>query len=55
MIRVCANFIPKLLTVEQKKLHFEVPQDNLEMVTNDANVLKKIIFGDESWVYVYDP
>lgn len=55
MTRVCAKFIPKLLTAEQKNLRFEIAQDNLEMVNNDENMLKKIITGDESWVYGYDP
>ena len=55
MTRVCAKFIPKFLTEEQKKLHFVVAQDNLEMVADDENVLKKIITSDESWVYGYDP
>ena len=30
-------------------------QDNLKIVSNDENVLKKVITGDESWVYGYDP
>jgi len=51
-MRVCAKFIPKLLTIEQKKLCFEVTWDNLEMVTTNANMLKKIIIGDDSWIYV---
>ncbi|XP_020299181.1 putative uncharacterized protein FLJ37770, partial [Pseudomyrmex gracilis] len=55
MARVCAKFIPKLLMAEQKNLCFEIAQDNLEMISNDENVLKKIITGDESWVYGYDP
>jgi len=55
MARVCAKFIPKLLSAEQKNLRFEIAQDNLEMISNDKNVLKKIITGDESWVYGYDP
>ena len=55
MTRVCAKFIPKLLTTEQKDLRSEIAQDNLEMVSDDENVLKKVISGDESWVYGYDP
>ena len=43
MTRVCAKFIPKMLTT------------CLEMVSDDENVLKKIITGDESWFYGYDP
>ena len=53
--RVCAKFIPKLLTTEHKDLRSEIAQDNLEMVSDDENVLKKVITGDESWVYGYDP
>ena len=41
MTRVCAKFIPKLLTTEKKD--------------REENVLKKVITGDESWVYDYDP
>ena len=55
MTRVCAKFIPKLLTTEQKYLRSEIAQDNWEMVSDDENVLKKAITGDESRVYGYDP
>ena len=55
MTRVSAKFIPKLLTTEQKDLRCEIAQENLEMVSDDENVLKKVIAGDESWVYGYDP
>ena len=34
---------------------FEVAQTNLKMVTSDEDVLRKIITGDELWVYGYDP
>ena len=52
---MCAKVIPKLLTTEQKDLRSEIAQDNLEMVSDDENVLKKVITGDESWVDGYDP
>ena len=55
MTRVCAKFISKLLTTDQKGLRSEIAQDTLEMVSDDENVLKKVITGDESWVYGYDP
>ena len=55
MTRVCAKFIPKLLTAEQKDLRSEIAQDNLEIVSDDINVLKKFITGNDSWVYGYDP
>ena len=52
---MCVKFIPKLLTTEQKDLRSEIAQGNLEMVSDDENVLKKVITSDESWVYGYDP
>ncbi|GFU53074.1 histone-lysine n-methyltransferase setmar-like protein [Trichonephila clavipes] len=52
MTRVCAKFIPKLLS---DHLRLEIAQDNLEMIHSDENFLKKIITGDETWVYGYDP
>ena len=55
MTRVCAKVIPKLLTTEQKDLRFEIAQDNLEMVSDDERVLNKVITGDKSWIYGYDP
>ena len=55
MTHVCTKFIPKLLTTKQKDLRSEIAQDNLEMVSDDENILKKVITGDESWVYGYDP
>ena len=55
MTRACAKFLPKLLTTEQKDLRSEIAQDNLEKVSDDENVLQKVITGDESWVYGYGP
>ena len=55
MTRVCAKFIPKLLTTEQKDLRSKIAQGNLEMVSDDGNVLKKVITGDKSWLYGHDP
>lgn len=53
MTRMSANFSPKLLRAEQKM--FKIIQSNLEMLTNEENLLQKIITGDYSWVYGYDP
>lgn len=54
MKRVCAKFIPKLFTAEQNT-RLEIALDNLEMVNNNDNVLRKVITGEESLVYSYDP
>ena len=52
MTRVRAKFIPKLLMTEQKDLRSEIAQDNLEIASDDENVLKKVMTGDESWVTI---
>ena len=50
-----AKFVLRLLSQEQKEFHAEVAQDLLETAYKDPNFLKKVINGDESWVYGYDP
>lgn len=42
---MCVKFIPTLVTKKQKKLRFEVPRNNFEIISND--LLKRIITGDE--------
>ena len=49
--RVSAKFVPKLLTMEQKQLRVEVPQDMLDYANSDPKFLNIVITGDESWVY----
>jgi len=53
--RVAAKFVLRLLSPEQKEFHAAVAQDLLETANNDPHFLKKVITGDESWVYGYDP
>lgn len=55
MRRVAAKFIPKLLIHEQKENRLQVTHDMVECATADSDFMKKIITGDESWVYGYDP
>ena len=40
---------------EQKEFHNEVAQDLLETTNKDPYFPKKVITGDESWVYGCDP
>ena len=53
--RVAAKFVPWLLSRQQKEFRAAVAQYLLETANNDPNFLKKVITGDESWVYGYDP
>ena len=54
MKRVAEKFVPKLLNFEQKQRQMEVAQESLNEVNDDAELLKRIITGDETWLYGYD-
>lgn len=49
------KFIPKHLTQDQKQTRLEICKEMIEMVAADEGWFKKVITGDEMWVYGYDP
>lgn len=55
MKRVAAKFVPRLLTAEQKQGRVEACVALKEEFQNDPNFFSKVITGDESWCYSYDP
>ena len=55
MKRVAAKIVPRILTEEQKRKRLENSKKMLVMIKDDPNLLKRVITGDESWVYGYDP
>lgn len=55
MRKVCAKLVPKTLTVQQKDNRMEVCRDLLGRIEGDADFLKHVITGDESWIFEYDP
>ncbi|VVC32990.1 Hypothetical protein CINCED_3A005002 [Cinara cedri] len=55
MRRVAAKFVLRLLTEQQKQGHVESCSSLKEEFQNDPNFFSKIITGDESWCYGYDP
>ena len=48
MKRAAAKIVPKLLNLKQKQLRMNITQEKLTTVSNDPDLLKKIITGDES-------
>ena len=52
MRKVRAEMVPKELTEEQKQRRVTVCQDPLE---RQDDILGRVITGDETWVYQYDP
>jgi histone-lysine N-methyltransferase SETMAR len=55
MRRIAAKFVPRLLTDDQKQHRLEVCMELKEHVRNDPDFLSKVVTGDESWIYGYDP
>ena len=54
MKRAAAKIIPKLLNFKQKLRCKDITQEMLTTFNNDADLFKKVITGNESWVYGYD-
>ena len=49
--KLCAKFVPKMLTIEQKERRRSTCQ---RIETEGRDWMKSIITGDESWVFQYD-
>ena len=52
--RVAAKFVPKLLNFDQKTRRMTIAQGMFNDVNDDPDLLKKVITGNESWLYGYD-
>jgi len=52
---ICVKLVPKNLSVEQKANRLEIFQDLLGRLETEPHFLDKVITGDESWVFDYDP
>ena len=52
--RVAAKFVSKLLNFDEKTRRMTIAQEMFNDVNDDSDLLKKVITGDESWVYGYN-
>jgi len=55
MRRVAAKFVTRLLTEDQQKSRLTVCQDLKKELENNPYFLSRVITGDKSWCYSYDP
>jgi len=55
MHRVGAKFVPRLLTPEQKEHCVAICYELRQRAVDDPSFISRVITGDESWVYGYDP
>ncbi|KAJ4437155.1 hypothetical protein ANN_17290 [Periplaneta americana] len=52
---VSQKLVPKMLWAEQKETRMTLTGDMICMADEDGDFLNKIIAGDETWCYLYDP
>nr|XP_012136794.1 PREDICTED: uncharacterized protein LOC105662008 [Megachile rotundata] len=55
MHRIAAKFVPRHLSREQKDHRLQICQDLQQQCLDNPELLTRIIIGDESWIYGYDP
>jgi len=55
MHRVAAKFVRRILTADQKQERVNVGTELRQVGSDDETFLSRVITGDESWVYDYDP
>jgi len=55
MHRVAAKFVPRILTADQKQQHINICTELCQLASDDETFLSRVITGDESWIYSYDP
>jgi len=53
--RVAAKFVLRLLTLQQKEHRVAICQKLRQRAVDDPSFMSRVITGDESWVYGYDP
>ena len=53
--RVATKFVPRLLSEDQRTNRLDVCREMKDQLKSDPDFLSKIITGDESWCYGYDP
>jgi hypothetical protein len=45
----------RFLTADQKQQRVNVCKELHQIASDDASFLSRVIIGDESWIYGYDP
>ena len=55
MRKVCTKMVPKLLSDDHKEHRVNVCRNILETIDEEPEFLGKVITGDETWVFQYDP
>ncbi|XP_037800650.1 histone-lysine N-methyltransferase SETMAR-like [Penaeus monodon] len=54
MRKICAKFVPRVLSDEQKERHVSDSREMVELINSDPRVLMVLVTCDESWIYCYE-
>ena len=54
MRMICAKKVPRFLNEGQKERRVQVCQDILEQLETEPNWLKRVVTGNDSWIFEYD-
>ena len=49
--KIYARMVPRLLNAGQKERRVQVRQDILEQLKTEPNLLKRVVTGDELWIF----
>jgi hypothetical protein len=52
---IAKKLVPRLLTNDQKLQHIKLCLELQEKANEDPSFICRVIMGDESWIYRYDP
>jgi len=55
MRKICAKLVPKNLSDEKKENLLLISRELLDLLTSEPDFLQRMITGDETWVFEYDP
>ena len=56
MKKLCARWVPRLLTADQKRIRMKIPEQCLERFNkNKSDFVRRFITIDETWIYHYTP
>ena len=55
MRKICEKMVPRLLNEGQKERRVQACQYILEQLETESTFLKRVVTGDESWIFEYDP
>ena len=55
MRKICAKMVPRLQNEGQKERRVQLSHDILEQLGTEPNLLKRVVAGNEPWIFEYDP